>query len=162
MMAKLTLEDLTGSVPVTVFASLLEKVGSWLEAGRPVRVTGTVRGAFAPGVPAPEEGEGGGIPVEVIARDIERLEGLRELSAREVLLVAAIPETLDETFAGVKELLETSPGNVPVSFELRRAGHFEARVRLGPRYAVKPTPELTARLEGLLGQKSVRYQYANP
>jgi len=160
MMAKMTLEDLTGSVPVTVFASLLEKVGSWLETGRPVRVTGTVRSSFTPGTPAPDETEGGGVPVEIIAREIEPLEGLREQSAREVLLVAAIPETLDETFAGVKELLETSPGTIPVSFELRRAGHFEARVKLGPRYAVKPTPELTARLEGLLGPKSVRYEYA--
>jgi len=162
LMAKATLEDLTGSVSVTIFAGLLEKVGSWLEVGRPVRVTGTVRSAFSPGSSAPEEGEGGAVPVEVIAREIEPLEGLREQSARAVFLVASIPETLDETFAGVKELLETSPGAIPVSFELRRAGHFEARVKLGPRYAVKPTPELTARLEHLLGPKSVRYQFATP
>jgi hypothetical protein len=96
--------------------------------------------------------------VEIIAREIEPLEGLREQSAREVFLVAAIPETLDETFAGVKELLEASPGSVPVTFELRRAGHFEARVKLNPRYAVRPTPELTARLESLLGPRSVRYR----
>jgi DNA polymerase-3 subunit alpha len=160
VMAKATLEDLTGSVPVTVFASLLEKVGGWLEAGRPVRVTGTVRSAFAPGAPAPDEGEGGAVPVEIIAREIEPLEGLREESARELCLVASIPETLDETFAGVKELLEASPGSVPVSFELRRAGHFEAHVKLGPRYAVRPTPELTARLESLLGPRSVRYRCA--
>ena len=161
-MAKATLEDLTGSVPVTIFAGLLEKVGPWLDVGRPVRVTGTVRSAFTPGASAPEEGEGGPVPVEIIAREIEPLDGLREQSARAVLLVASIPETLDETFAGVKELLETSPGSVPVSFELRRTGHFEALVKLGPRYAVKPTPELTARLEHLLGPKSVRYQYASP
>ena len=79
------------------------------------------------------ETEGAQVPVEVIARDIQPLEGLREQSAREVLLVASIPETLDETFAGVKQLLQTSPGNVPVSFELRRSGHFEARIRLDGR-----------------------------
>jgi len=104
--------------------------------------------------------ERGGGPIEVIAREIEPLEGLREESAREVVLLAGIPETLDETFAGVKELLEASPGDIPVSFELRRAGHFEARVRLGPRYAVRPTPLLTERLESLLGPKSVHYRYA--
>jgi DNA polymerase-3 subunit alpha len=161
MMAKLTLEDLTGSVPVTVFASLLEKVNAWLLPGQAVRVTGTIRSAFTPGGAGPEEGEGN-VPVEVIAREIEPLEGLREGSAREVLLVASIPETLDETFAGVKDLLETSPGNVPVSFELRRAGHFETRIRLGARYAVRPTPQLTQKLENLLGPTSVRYQYASP
>jgi DNA polymerase-3 subunit alpha len=162
VMAKATFEDLTGSVPVTIFAGLLERVGAWLKAGLPVRVSGTVRSSFAPGTPAPEEGEGSAVPVEIIARELEPLEGLREQSAREVLLVASIPETLDETFAGVKELLEASPGNVPVSFELRRAGHFEARVKLGPRYAVRPTPDLTARLESLLGPKSVRYQVTSP
>ncbi|HSB37334.1 MAG TPA: DNA polymerase III subunit alpha [Thermoanaerobaculia bacterium] len=158
-MAKLVLEDLTGSVSVTVFASLLEKAASWLAPGRAVRVTGTIRPSFTPGAAAPDEGEGGG-PIELIAREIEPLEGLREESAREVVLVAAIPETLDETFAGVRELLEASPGEIPVSFELRRAGHFEARVRLGPRFAVKPTPLLTERLENLLGPKAVRYRYA--
>ncbi len=160
-MAKLTLEDLTGSVPVTVFASLLEKVNGWLLPGQAVRVTGTIRSSFTPGGAGSEEGEGT-VPVEVIAREIEPLEGLREGSAREVLLVASIPETLDETFAGVKDLLETSPGNIPVSFELRRAGHFETRIRLGARYAVRPTPQLTQKLESLLGPKSVRYQYASP
>ena len=49
MMAKAVVEDLTGSVPVTVFASLLERVGSWLAPGRAVLVTGTVRLSMAPG-----------------------------------------------------------------------------------------------------------------
>jgi DNA polymerase-3 subunit alpha len=160
MMAKAILEDLTGSVPVTVFASLLERIGSWFAPGRAVLVTGIVRSSMTPGIGEPVEAEGAAVPVEIIARDIQPLEGLREQSAREVLLVAAIPETLDETFASVKELLQTSPGNVPVFLELRRSGQFEARVRLDGRYAVKPTPDLTAGLEELLGPKSVRYGYA--
>jgi hypothetical protein len=121
-------------------------------------VSGTIRSASAPGSPEPE-GEGA-TPIEMIAREIQPLEGLREASAREVRLVASIPEVLDTTFASVKELLETSPGNVPVSFEVRRAGHFEARVKLSPRYAVRPTPELTSGLSQLLGPKSVRYVLA--
>ena len=84
MMAKAVVEDLTGSVPVTVFASLLERVGSWLAPGRPVLVTGTVRLSMAPGggTHDPSEGETAGIPIEIIAREIQPLEGLREQTAR--------------------------------------------------------------------------------
>jgi DNA polymerase III subunit alpha len=159
MMAKAMLEDLTGSVPVTVFASLLEKIGSWFAPGKAVLVTGTVRSSMSPGAGEPAEAEGALVPVEIIAREIQQLEGLREQSARQVVLVALIPETLDDVFVSVKELLQASPGNVPVSFELRRAGQFEARVKLAGQYAVRPTPELTVGLERLLGPRSVKYVY---
>jgi DNA polymerase III subunit alpha len=156
MMAKAVLEDLTGSIPLTIFASLYEKVSGWLAPGRPLVVVGTIRSVATLG--APElEGEGMQVPVELIAREITPLEGLREASAREMRLMASIPDTLEETFASVRQLLETSPGSVPVSFELKRAGHFEARVRLSPRFAVRPTPELTTGLTQLLGPNAVRY-----
>ena len=79
MMAKAVVEDLTGSVPVTVFASLLERVGSWLAPGRAVLVTGTVRLSMAPGGGTHDasEGETAGVPVELIAREIQPLEGMR-------------------------------------------------------------------------------------
>ncbi len=158
-MAKVTLEDLTGSVPVTIFASVYEKVGPWLAVGDAVLVTGIVRSTS--NASASEEGEAtGAVPVEIHAREVQRMVGLREDAARQLLLLAAIPETLDETFTGVKQLLETSPGMIPVSFELRRAGHFEARVALPSRYAVRPTPELTDGLTRLLGPKAVRYLYS--
>ena len=96
MMAKGVLEDLTGSVPVTIFASLLERVGPWLAEGRPVLVSGVVRSSSAPGAPEPEEG-GGIVPVEIIAREIQALEGMREAAACEVRLTTPLPGTLDET-----------------------------------------------------------------
>ena len=60
----------------------------------------------------------------------------------------------------MRELLETSPGSVPVSIDVRRHGQFEARIRLAPRFAVRPTPELTDGLARLLGPKAVRYVYS--
>jgi len=158
-MAKGVLEDLTGSVPVTVFASLLERVGGWLAEGRPVLVSGVVRSSAAPGAAEPE-GEGAPVPVEVIARDIQPLEGLREAAATELRLLTPVPGTLDETFASVREILESSPGSVPVTLEVRRSGHWEVKVRAAGRFAVRPTPELTQGLERLLGPGSVRYAYA--
>ncbi len=160
-MAKVVLEDLTGTVPLTVFASLYEKISTWFGPGRAVLVTGTVRSATAPGAGEPMEGETAG-PIEIIARDIQMLEGLREASAREVVLFAQVPETLDDTFGSVRELLENAPGTVPVKFRLRRAGQFEADIRVSPRLAVRPTPELTDGLERLLGPHAVRYLYSQP
>ena len=159
-MAKGTLEDLTGSVPVTIFASLLERVGSWLAEGQPVLVTGVVRSSAAPGAPEPES-EGAPVPVEIIAREIQPLEGMREASATGVRLLTPVPGTLDETLASVREVLESSPGSVPVSLDVRRAGQWEVRIRAAGRLAVRPTPELTRGLERLLGPGSVRYDYSH-
>lgn len=160
MMAKGFLEDLTGSVPVTIFASLLERVGPWLAEGRPVLVSGVVRSSSAPGAPEPEDG-GGIVPVEIIAREIQALDGMREAAACEVHLTTPLPGTLDETFASIREILESVPGSVPVSLVVRRAGHWEVTVRTAGRLAVRPTPEMTKALERLLGPGSVRYVYAH-
>ena len=85
---------------------------------------------------------------------------MREAAASEIRLVTPVPGTLDETLSSVRELLESSPGSVPVSLEVRRAGHWEVTVRAAGRLAVRPTPELTKGLEQLLGPGSVRYVYA--
>ena len=159
-MAKGVLEDLTGSVPVTIFASLLERIGPLLVEGQPLLVSGVVRSSSAPGAPEPE-GEGGVVPVEIIAREIQPLEGMREAAATEVRLLTPVPGTLDDTLSSVREILESSPGSIPVSLEVRRAGHWAVTVRAAGRLAVRPTPELTKGLERLLGPGSVRYLYAH-
>ena len=159
MMAKAVVEDLTGSVPVTVFASLLERVGSWFAPGRAVLVTGTVRLSMAPGGGTHDasEGETAGIPIELIAREIQPLEGMREQSAREVVISPPNFDTFDESAMG--QILRRYPGSMPVFLEMRRSGQFEARQKIDPRLWVRPTPDFTADLEKLLGPKSVRYNY---
>jgi len=159
MMAKAVVEDLTGSVPVTVFASLLERVGSWFAPGRAVLVTGTVRLSMAPGGGTYDasEGETAGIPIELIAREIQPLEGMREQSAREVVISPPNFDTFDESAMG--QILRRYPGSMPVFLEMRRSGQFEARQKIDPRLWVRPTPDFTADLEKLLGPKSVRYNY---
>ncbi|MBL8115714.1 MAG: hypothetical protein JNK60_22745, partial [Acidobacteria bacterium] len=158
-MAKLTLDDLTGSVPVTVFASLYEKVAGWLEGGRPILVSGIVRAAMAPGASDGSE-EGAPVQVEIIAKEIQQLDGIREEKTREIRLMAPLAETTDETFLGVKRLLESSPGSTPVSLAVTKPGGYEARFNLPSKYAVRPSTALTDGLEKLLGPRSVRYVYA--
>ena len=163
MMAKAVVEDLTGSVPVTVFASLLERVGPWLAPGRAVLVTGTVRLSMAPGGASHDasEGETAGIPVELIAREIQPLEGMREQLAREVRISPSNFDTFDEV--ATEEILRRYPGSTPVFLEMRRPGQWVATLqKLSQHLSVRPTPEFTAVLEKLLGPKSVRYSYPAP
>jgi hypothetical protein len=119
-----------------------------------VLVSGTIRSNVAPGTPEPE-GEAQ-IPLEVIAREIQPLEGMREASAREVRLFVMLSETLDDTLKRVRKLLEDSPGSIPVTLEVRRPGQYEARIQPSPRYAVRPSVELTNGLKQLLGDTAVR------
>jgi len=99
-----------------------------------------------------------GMPIEIIAREIQPLEGLREQSAKEVLIAPPNFDTFDEAAMG--EILRRHPGSIPVSLEMRRSGQFAAPLRLSPRFWVRPTPEFTASMETLLGRNSVRYSYA--
>jgi hypothetical protein len=98
------------------------------------------------------------MPIEVIAREIQPLEGMKEQGAREVRIEPQNFETFDE--ATLIEILRRFPGSVPVSLELRRPGHFAARQKIDSRLWVRPTPEFTASMETLLGPGSVRYGYA--
>ena len=159
MMAKAVVEDLTGSVPVTVFASLLERVGSWLAPGRPVLVTGTVRLSMAPG----------GATHDAVRKRVRRHSD-RDHRARDPASrghagaeraggrdLSPNFDTFDEAAMG--EILRRYPGSMPVFLEMRRSGQFEARQKIDPRLWVRPTPDFTASMETLLGPKSVRYSY---
>jgi DNA polymerase-3 subunit alpha len=162
MMAKAVVEDLTGTVAVTVFASLLERIAGWFAPGKPVLVTGTVRSSMQIGAGAASsehEGESASMPIEVIAREIQPLEGMKEQGARHVLVAPSNFDTFDEKSLG--EILRRFPGSTPVFLEMRRTGQFAAPLKLSSEFWVRPTPEFTASMEALLGPGSVRYGYAS-
>ena len=163
MMAKAVVEDLTGTVPVTVFASLLERINPWFAPGKAILVTGTVRSSMQIGAGAASgehEGENSSMPIEVIAREIQPLEGMKEQGARHVVVAPSNFDTFDEKSLG--EILRRFPGSTPVFLEMRRSGQFAAPLKLSSEFWVRPTPEFTASMETLLGPGSVRYGYAPP
>ena len=163
MMAKAVVEDLTGTVAVTVFASLLERINGWFAPGKAILVTGTVRSSMqigAAAASADHEGESASMPIEVIAREIQALEGMKEQGARHVVVSPPNFDTFDERSFG--EILRRFPGSTPVFLEMRRSGQFAAPLKLSPEFWIRPTPEFTASMETLLGPGSVRYAYAPP
>ena len=162
-MAKAVVEDLTGTVAVTVFASLLERINGWFVPGKAILVTGTVRSSMQIGGGAASgehEGESSSMPIEVIAREIQPLEGMKEQGARHVVVAPSNFDTFDEKSLG--EILRRFPGSTPVFLEMRRSGQFAAPLKLSSEFWVRPTPEFTASMETLLGPGSVRYGYAPP
>ncbi|MCG3194286.1 MAG: DNA polymerase III subunit alpha [Thermoanaerobaculia bacterium] len=155
-MAKVVLDDLTGSIPVTVFATLYEKIGGWLAVGDPVVLGGTVRASSSTPSAAEGESEGAPLMVEIVARDVQPLRGLKEQMAREVRLSASLSEIFDDVFVTLKDRIAEAPGTVPVVIELRRPGQFHVALKAAGRYAVRPSPELTRQLVELLGPGGVR------
>jgi DNA polymerase-3 subunit alpha len=144
-MLKATLEDTTGGVPVCVFASLYEKVASWIRADLPVLVTAIAR-------------ESGG-SIELTLQDVTPLEGIRERLAREMEIridLTLADETLMER---LKELLRLNSGTTPLALRLVRPGDFDVKLKAADSIRVTPSPRLTGQVRALTGEDSVRFNF---
>jgi len=144
-MLKATLEDTTGSVPVCIFASLYEKVGSWVRADLPVLVTGTVRES--------------GAAYEMTVQDIVPLEGIHERRAREMMIRVNLAFADEKILARLKDSLRSHPGTTPVSIRLVRPGEFEATLKAADSMRIAPTARLTSEIRALAGEDSVEYVF---
>ncbi|MBC8646660.1 MAG: DNA polymerase III subunit alpha [Thermoanaerobaculia bacterium] len=144
-MLKATLEDTTGSIPVCVFASLYEKVGSWVRTDLPVLVTGIPR----------EQGAG----IELTVSEMTPLEGIHERWAREMKIRVNLAMADEKVLARLQERLRLHPGTTPVSLRLFRPGEFEATLKTADSMRIAPSPRLTSEIRALAGEDSVEYVY---
>jgi DNA polymerase-3 subunit alpha len=142
-MLKATLEDMTGSVPVAVFAALYEKVGAWLKADLPVLATGIVRES--------------GSARELTIQEITPLEGINDRRAREIEIRVNLALADESVLARLQEHLRRYPGATPVSLRLVRPGEFEARVKTADSLRIAPSPRLADEIRALAGEDSVAY-----
>ncbi len=144
-MLKAVLEDTTGGVPVAIFASLYEKVASWVRADLPVLVTGTVR-------------ESGGT-CELTVSDITQLDGISERLARAMQIRVNLAFADENVLARLKESLKSHPGTTPVSIRLFRPGEFEATLKAADSMRIAPSARLTSEIRALAGEDSVEYVF---
>ena len=142
-MLKASLEDTSGSIAITIFASLFEKVGAWVRADLPVLAMATVR-------------ESGGA-LELTIQDLTPLEGIRERRARELEIRVNLAFADESVLARLQERLRASPGPTPVSIRLVRPGEFEATLRASASMSIAPSPRLTSEIQALAGEGSVAY-----
>jgi len=144
-MLKAVLEDMTGSVPVAVFASLYEKVESWVRTDLPVLVTGTVRES--------------GPACELTVQEITPLEGISERLARCLQIRVNLAFADERVLARLKDRLKSHPGTTPVSIRLFRPGEFEATLKAADSMRIALSPGLTSEIRALAGEDSVEYVF---
>ena len=144
-MLKASLEDTTGSVPICIFASLYEKVASWIDADLPVLATANVREA--------------GPSYELTVQEITPLEGLHERWAREVKIRVNLALADEKVLAKLKDSLRSNPGTTPVSIRLFRPGEFEATLRAADSMRIALSPRLASEIRALAGEDSVEYVF---
>ena len=144
-MLKAVLEDMTGSMPVAIFANLYEKVESWVQPDLPVLVTGIVRES--------------GPACELTVQEITPLEGISERLARSLQIRVNLAFADERVLARLKDRLKSHPGTTPVSIRLFRPGEFEATLKAADSMRIALSPRLTSEIRALAGEDSVEYVF---
>jgi DNA polymerase-3 subunit alpha len=142
-MAFVTLEDMDGSVEVTVFPEALRQSGTHLGSGMPLLVRGRV--------------EGSGTPRKLLAEDIRPLPAEADVGVPATTCRIRVPATLagPESLRALRQICEAHAGAVPVHLHLEVDGR-EVVVR-SRRVAVRASAALVAEVEALLGAASVAF-----
>ncbi len=144
-MGRFVLEDLTGTLPVTLFANQLQQFGHLLADEAIILVKGEVRA---------REGE-----PELTVEDIVPLEKVagKTLAAVELVLE---PSVSQGEMLKLKNLLLEHPGRVPVKLTIQFP---DRKVSIAAEEAFKIAfgPELAASIEGLLGRGSVLERFTS-
>ncbi len=139
VMGRFVLEDLNGSLPVTLFADQLQRYDSLLVEDAAVIVKGQVRERGAENEMTSEE-------MTLLAKAVEKL-----VSGVRVALDRELPRT---EMLRLRDVLTDHPGEVAVEFEVRLGDDL---VRIAPqeRFRVDATPALFAAIEAILGAGKV-------
>ncbi|MDQ1346778.1 MAG: polymerase subunit alpha, partial [Acidobacteriota bacterium] len=135
VMGRFVLEDLTGALPVTLFADQLQRYDALLVEDAAVIVKGQVRERGAENEMTSEE-------MTPLARAVEKL-----VSGLRVSLDRALPQT---EMLRLRDVLADHPGETAVEFEIRLDDEL---VRISPqeRFRVDATPALLSAIEGIVG-----------
>jgi DNA polymerase-3 subunit alpha len=155
-MAFFTLEDMDGSVEVTVFPEPFKTSAEALRSGEPVLVRGRI-----------DDSDKGRV---ILAEDVRRLvqaladgNGGRAAAAGPATpnacrIRVAVVDQASALFASVRRACGEHPGVVPVFVHVLLPGH-EVVVR-GKGLAVDATPDFVAKLEALLGPGAIVVEHA--
>ncbi len=146
-MGRFVLEDLTGGIPVTLFANQLQQFGHLIADDAVVLVKGQVR-------------ERGG-EMEMTVEEVSALDklGVRPLIGVDVLLKAAAIST--NSMLRLRDLFVEHHGDVPVTLQVQLPDRV-IHIATQENYKIQPGAELSAAIEQLLGQGTVRERYQAP
>jgi DNA polymerase-3 subunit alpha len=141
-MATFTLEDMEGTVETLVFPETYRSCRDRLVEDLPVLVRGKVEADEA--------------RCRLLASQIVPLREARQRRAEALWIRVTTARVGPAEVDRLRDLLESCRGECPVYLEVIRPGDFALTLRADPGLRVAPTPELTAAIEGLLGEGTVR------
>jgi len=137
-MAILKLEDLEGVVEVLVFPLAFQKVSRYLQPNTVVLVRGRLN--LKEDTP------------KVIANDLLPIEQIYKLISALNINLSGIRENL---FQSLRELLVSSPGNIPIYLHLDSPTKAKIQVVVDQELFVQPSEKLIQDIENILGEERV-------
>jgi DNA polymerase III subunit alpha len=144
-MATFILEDMNGRVEVVAFPDSYQKYYDAIREDNLVFLKGQV--------------QGDGDSPRIIMGAIYSLDVALERLAKRLLLQLRLPGLEKPVYLKLKALLEEFPGDCPVEFALEGDNGYRIMAQSVEVQAVRPSRELTSRLEDMLGEKSVYLEY---
>jgi DNA polymerase-3 subunit alpha len=141
-MATLTLEDLEGTVEVTVFSRTFLEYRDTLGSPEPVFLLGRV--------------EAGEQAPRIIAEEVFRMENVRDRLARSVHFQLLLDRMSDADVAELRRTILRHAGEKKGYLHLVRPGEYEAIVALPDGVGVAPSLELAHALRGRFGYDVLR------
>jgi len=144
-MATFMLEDLTGRMDVVVFPEAYRKSMEHLRDGAQV----WLKGKFV--------GDGENRKIQLL--QVMPLADAFLNQARRVIIRVFLPGIEETVFGDLKKILEQSPGDCPVFFDLEMPLSYRLTAQSIEIRGVAPTDGLTKSIENLLGENSVWIEY---
>ena len=141
LMAVIRLEDLVGSIEVTVFPATYQACQASIKADEPVLVKGKVE--------ADED------KAKLLASEIIPLREIRHRTAKKMVITIPLTMLEEETIQELHSLLEANRGGCSVRFELVQPQKFQLCIKPNDYIKVNPTKKLIDRLEEMFGKGAV-------
>ncbi|MDH5405008.1 MAG: DNA polymerase III subunit alpha [Candidatus Aminicenantes bacterium] len=141
LMAIVRLEDLVGSIEITVFPKTFQAFQASLKADEAVLVKGKVE--------ADED------KAKLLASEIIPLREIRQRSAKRMVITIPLAMLEEETVQELHRLLEENRGECSVKFELVQPQKFQLSIKPNAYIKVNPTKQLIDRLEEMFGKGAV-------
>jgi DNA polymerase-3 subunit alpha len=143
-MAFVTLEDLKGSVEITVFSSLFERSSQLLRGQVPVLLKGKLEKA--------EES------VKILASEIVPLSQGKEIFAKDIHFRLAIPELTKDMLNRLKDILQLNKGNCRSYLHLIIPNQSETIISLPDDLMVNPSELLIEKVQEIFGSNAIYLQ----
>ncbi|MBM4372064.1 MAG: DNA polymerase III subunit alpha, partial [Deltaproteobacteria bacterium] len=151
-MARFTLEDQEGLVEVMAFARAFEAAGELLRADEPILVEGSVM----------VDGEGEEAVHRIRAESILSFPQARAALARRIRVRLEEGTHDGGTLACLRDVLRSSPGELPVTLLVEVPGRGAAALPLGKEYGVSPGEEWLWSMLRVLGPERVIFDRKTP